>query len=251
MTARIAAIGIAAVAMACASAPVPRPATSTATPATATTLTEFQQDYIEALFFGTGPFTPANGFTCVRRNGWLGFPRGTTVAVVISRVVTADKRQAIEDAADQVADATAGAITATVTLTDDPNPLPAAHQVTSTTMDDPGTQGCRTGRGCTMFQMAAPAILRSSRAVQLLTVPPNNYSHDVIGHGVLGLCHIDGTAIGGFARSLMSDGRGRPGDLINIKLTDLDIAALRAVFGSTLHPGAARADFARVGLVRP
>lgn len=226
--------------------PIPPPA---ATPPAAP-LTEFQRDYIEALFFGTGAFAPANGFTCVRRNGWLGFPRGTTVAVIVSTVVTADKQHAIRDAAAQVQHATAGAISATFALTDDPNPVPAAQQVTSTTMDDPGTLGCRPGRGCTMFSMAAPAILRSSRAVQLLAVPPNNYSHDVIGHGVLGLCHIDGTAIGGFDRSLMSDGRGRPGDLINIKLTDLDLAALRAVYGSALHPGASPDDFRRAGLIR-
>lgn len=235
---------VAALTIACASLPA-------SPPVAPAPLTEFQRDYIEALFFGTGPFRPANGFMCARRHGWLGFPRGTTVAVVVSRVVTADKQHAIRDAAAQVEAATGGAVRTTFTLTDDPNPMPRAQQVTSTTMEDPGTQGCRPGRGCTMFQMASPAVLRSSRAVQLLKVPPNNYSHDVIGHGVLGLCHIDGTAIGGFDRSLMSDGRGKPGDLINIKLTDLDLTALRAVFASPLNPGATREDFVRAGLVRP
>ena len=248
--------------MTCASLPTSPPAAAAnAPPATVdhsaattsaanSTLTDFQRDYIEALYLGTGPLRPGNGFTCRRNNGWLGFPRGTTVTVVVSTAVSIDKRRAIEETAAQVMAATDGAIRTTVTLTEDPNPMPGAHQVTSTTIEDPGTQGCGTGRGCTMFQMAAPAILRSSRAVQLPKVPPNNYSHDVIGHGVLGLCHIDGPGIGGFHRSLMSDGRGQPGDLINIKLTDLDIGALRAVYASDLHPGASRADFVRAGLVR-
>jgi hypothetical protein len=60
-----------------------------------------------------------------------------------------------------------------------------------------------------MFGIAAPGILRSSRAVQLLNVTPHNSSHDVIGHRVLGLCHIDGPGISSFNRSLIG-GRPRP-----------------------------------------
>ena len=201
-------------------------------------------DAIEAFFMGSGLLTPSDGFpACPFINFWSGFPRGTAVTVRFSSTVSENVRQAIQQALEQVPQATNGAISAAIELTDDPNPIPKLNEVTLTFHPDPISQGCPFARGCIIHSFANPGVFLSSRAVQPANLPVNAYVHDVVGHGIMGMCHIDGNLIGGAQKSLMSGGPGVFSGDIAIQLTMLDIGASRVVYSSPLSPGATRDDF--------
>ncbi len=194
-----------------------------------------------ALFLGSGPLTPTDGnVACSRKGYWVGFPRGTTVTIRISRTVSEPIVAAIREALEDVPDATLGAIRTAVEFTDDPNPVPRRNEVTLTLHPDPVDQGCPYRRGCTMhsFEPRRPGVLVSSRVVQPAGMPLPAYVHDVVGHGVLGMCHIDGNLIHGAEKSLMSGGPRVFSGQIAIGLSALDRAAAQAVYGSPLEPGA-------------
>lgn len=201
-------------------------------------------DTIEALCLGTGELAPTDGIQVCPFNGfWSSFPRGTTVRVIISTTVSEDKREAIISALGQVPGATRGEIQVTFEITDDPNPIPGMNEVTSTTHPDPVSQGCFFDVGCTIHEFIEPGVLFSSRAVQPPDQTVNAYVHDVVGHGVLGLCHIDGDLIGGAQNSLMSGGPGVfSGDTAD-ELTMLDIDVLHTVYDSMAEPGDTDVDF--------
>jgi hypothetical protein len=208
------------------------------------------EDTVEALFLGSGPLIPTDGsVTCPSVGRWNGFPRGTTVRVIVSTTLSIDKQEAIREALKQVPEATNGAINTTFGLTNDPNPIPDTNQVTSTSHPNPASQGCPSDVGCTIHRFPQPGVFASSRAVQPPNQTPNAYAHDVVGHGILGMCHIDGTLIGGPQNSLMSGGPGVFSGDTAIKLTPLDIEASKNVYGSRLNPGATRDDFLREDLI--
>jgi hypothetical protein len=75
------------------------------------------------------------------------------------------------------------------------------------------------------------------------------YVHDAVGHGVLGLCHIDARLIGGPENSLMSAGPGSSPGSGASSLTGLDLEAISAVYGSGVNPGASRSTFLAARLV--
>ncbi len=219
-------------------------------PAASAQQTARTADAVEALFMGSGRLTPSDGFpACSFRNHWSGFPRGTAVTVRVSTTVSGNVRAAVQQALRQVPQATNGAIRAAFELTDDPNPMPNRNEVTLTFHPDPKSQGCPYKRGCTMHKFAKPGVIRSSRVVQPAGMPVNAYVHDVVGHGIMGMCHIDGNLIGGAGKSLMSGGPGVFSGQIAIRLTALDMAASREVYGSPLSPGASRRDFVRLRLI--
>jgi hypothetical protein len=201
-------------------------------------------DAIQALYFGAGPLTPTDGFAaCPYRPFWSGFPRGTAVTVRISTTVSDDVVEAIQEAVEQVPEATNGAIEAAIERTDDPDPIPGRNEVTLTFHPDPVSQGCPYKRGCIMHKFVRPGVFRSGRAVQPAGMPVNAYVHDVVGHGIMGMCHIDGNLISGPEKSLMSGGPGVFSGQIAIGLTPLDMAASRSMYGSRLGPGATRRAF--------
>lgn len=214
-------------------------------------LTDFERHYIEAIFLGSGPLTPADGLlACPSSRGtWSGFPRGTTVRLRISTTVSDDKRQAIARAAAQVAEATHDAVHVTVESTSDADPRPATNEATSTTHPSPSSQGCGSDSGCTIHGFVSPGVFRSSRAVQPQAQTANAYAHDIVGHGVMGMCHVDGALIGGPSRSLMSGGVNVFSGQTSLELSALDIAAARAVYATGLGPGATRDAFVRAGLI--
>src|SRR5262245_25964786 len=216
-----------------------------------TGMSPFMRDYIQAIFLGSGPLSPADGnYACPTFAGtWTGFPCGTVVSVRVSMSESTDKRQAIQNAAAQVSSATLAAIQTVFTLTDDPNPTPGPNEATSTSDPTPSTQGCPSDNGCTIHSFVSIGVLRSSRAVQPPIQTPNAFAHDIIGHGVMGMCHVDGHLIGGAALSLMSGGPNVFSGQIAVQLTALDIAAAQAVYGSGLNPGATKGDFLRAGLI--
>jgi hypothetical protein len=204
---------------------------------------------------GSGPLTLTDGsHACPLTDYWKGFPRGTTVKVRLSTTVSEKVREAIEQALRQVPEATNGAIDATLELTEDANPMPEQNEVTLTFHPDPLSQGCIFDRGCIIHGFESkdrPGIFRSGRAVQAADLPVNDYVHDVVGHGVIGMCHIDGRRICGPENSLMSRGAGVFSGETATELTPLDVAAAKAVYGSPLDPGATRDDFIKHRLIDP
>ena len=209
---------------------------------------------IEALFLGSGPLTPRDGQpACVFFPGfWTAYPRRTTVRVKVSTTVAPDARDAIQTAAAQVATATAGVVQATFEMVNEALPLPGPAEVTVTTHPDPVSQGCPTPVGCTIPTFAGGVgMLSGARSVLPPSQTPNAFAHDAIGHGVLGMCHVDGTLAGGPENSLMSGGPGVFSSQIARTLTDRDLRAAQAVYSSALSPGAQRAEFVTAGLVNP
>lgn len=217
-------------------------------------LSPFMRDYIEALFLGTGPLTPTDGVRgCPQGSGrWLGFPSGTNVQLLISSTVPQGSANALTEAAGTVPGASAGALSVTMGSTPDANPQPVPNQVTATTHPNPLSVGCGFAQGCTSFSFVpgTPLIL-SARAILATNQFSAAYVHDAIGHGVLGLCHVDGNVIGGARLSLMSFGPGVFSSALPLQLSDFDLLATRTVFNSGLNRGATRDDFLRIGLVNP
>ena len=217
-------------------------------------LTPFMRDYVEALFLGTGPLTPTDGVIgCPRSFGrWLGFPPGTSVQLIVSATVPQFGASALQIAATQVAGASAGSLSVVASTTADADPLPGPNQVTATMHANPISLGCGFPQGCTRFTFGAdPSQIVSARAILVTGQSAAAYAHDAIGHGVMGLCHVDGNLIGGPRLSLMSFGPGVFSDQLSQQLSTFDLIATKAVFSSGLRPGATRDDFLRVGLVNP
>jgi len=222
---------------------------------------EFAKSYIEALFLGTGPFVPQDNFSaCVTSRGqWAAFPRGTTVRVVASSTLDqgsdgVDTRMLIEAALATVAEATLGEIQTSFMITDDPDPLPGLNEATGTDHPSPQDTGCAFDRGCVHIEFTQPGsgIMISSRATLRESIQPADaFVHDIIGHGVMGMCHIDQELIGGNDKSLMAGGPGAFTGVIPDQLSALDIAAAQAVYESSLNPGATRAEFVEAGLINP
>jgi hypothetical protein len=217
------------------------------------------QDVIEALFLGTGRLVPRDGGTyCMAFRQWVAFPEGTRVRIRISTNVPATAQDAIHRAADDVATATGGQVTALVETTGDADPRPGPDEVTVARHPDPRSQGCTFNRGCTLSLIRA-GMLVWARVVlgPEMDRATAGYPHDAIGHGLLGACHIDGYLIGGADQSLMSGGPdvvscATPNErCIALGLTPLDQEAARAVYAAGLARGAHRAAFVAAGLVRP
>ncbi len=79
----------------------------------------------------------------------------------------------------------------------------------------------------------------------------NDYVHDVVGHGIIGMCHIDARRICGPENSLMSRGADVFSGETAAALTALDVAAAKAVYASKLDPDATRDDFIKHRLIDP
>ena len=211
------------------------------------------RDATEVLIFGTGglaPLDPQFG-ACPWFGYFTGFPRGTKVRVRVSRTVSSDKVQAIQAARRLVKNATLGEITTRFKRTENANPIPNRNTVTSTSHQSPSTQGCPTDNGCLIHGFRRAGVLKNGRAVQPPSQTPAAYSHDLIGHGVVGLCHIEGSRIGDPANSLMSAGTNVFSGDISPVLTEFDILVLERVYGSEVDPGDQRFDFVEAGLIRP
>ena len=138
------------------------------------------KDYVEALFLGTGRLTPTDGNHGCSATGWVrGFGRGTSVPLSVSTTVSSGKEAAIHGVANQVSQATAGALQVVVRQTTDPNPIPGENEATSTTHPSPASEGCGGNGGCTIHVFvsnASPGRFYSSRAVQPANQTPEAYA---------------------------------------------------------------------------
>ena len=214
-------------------------------------LTPFTRNYVESLMLGFGPLTPSEGtYGCPRLGRWSAYPAGTTVELVISQNVPSNAVTALNHAATAVNEVSAGQISIAISTTQDPNPLPGTNQVTVATSADPQSLGCGYPQGCTQLSFEPNAFpLRAARAILRTGQTPNAYVHDAIGHGTLGLCHVDGHLIGSPSASQMSYGVNIFSNQIAVELTGFDRTAALAVYGAGLPRGATRSDFLTAGLV--
>jgi hypothetical protein len=207
-------------------------------------------DFIDALFLGSGPLIPRDGITeCPLPGVWSGYSRGSTLRVRLSSRVPASVAEGLREAVRPVSDATAGSLAVTVETTSEADPEPGANEVTVTEQALPRAAGCGSNAGCVEYRFAGRGLLMGARVV----APPGRslgaYVHDVVGHAILGLCVVDARRIGGAENSLMSGGHGVGAGDGAPTLTGLDLEAIRAVFGSSLAPGASRSAFLAARLV--
>jgi hypothetical protein len=198
---------------------------------------------IDALFLGTGPLIPRDGSSdCPVQGIWSGYSRGTALRLRVSTRVSQTVIEGLGRAIAPIPEATAGSLTVTLETTDEADPQPGLNEVTVTELPLPRSAGCSSNSGCVDYRFAGRGLLMAARVVE----PPGRslaaYAYDAVGHGILGLCRIDARRIGGPEESLMAGG-GSP------VLTGLDLEALRAVFGSSLAPGANRSAFLAARLV--
>ncbi|WP_447968665.1 hypothetical protein [Nitrospira sp. M1] len=209
-------------------------------------INDHDRDVIEALIFGSGPLGAG---ACPTHERWTGFPRGSAINVIVSTTVSKDKRHQIRSTLKQITLATNGVITTSLHITEEHEPPTGDFRVISMTHPNPIFFGCVSNVGCTHHEWQTPGVLKSSRAVQPDDQTPQAYAHDVIGHGILGMCHIQANGIGGAHNSLMSGGLGVYSGQNSGRLTELDMMALQTVYASHLSPGATRNDFIEAGLI--
>lgn len=207
-------------------------------------------DVIDALVLGTGPYIPRDGSVdCPLQGFWSGYPRGSSVRLRVSSRVPGAVQAGLAAAIEPLSSATGGALTVVMTVVPDIDPPAGVNEVTVVEASLPRAAGCQSDAGCVQYRFAGRGLLMGARVV----APPGRsvsaYVHDVVGHGVLGLCHLDSGQIGGADASLMSAGFGVPPGSGAPALTALDLEAIRAVYASSLSPGAARSAFLAARLV--
>jgi hypothetical protein len=209
---------------------------------------------IESMLFGVGELAPTEeslpgfGNACSARNYWSGFPAGSDIAIIVSENLNAKQKVAIEQNVDSVGYLSQGHLHAHVVYTADSDPIPKRNEVTVTTGKPPAALGCLP-QGCTVYKFQTTGIVESARVILPSTQNPQAFAHDVIGHAIFGLCHIDGNKIGDPINSLMALGDGIYSHQIPDYLTAIDRFVVSTVFSSGLSPGSSRRDFYDVGLV--
>lgn len=226
------------------------------------------RDYIESLFLGGGPLVPSNGsYGCYSRTYHTRFRAGRTITVVISSSVPANKIPAIEQTMADIRTRTAGQLTINVTQSADPDPRPATNQDQVTIAVIPSTIQLCSGNegGCAIGEQTGTGTMFGVRIVvnPAIAATDAGFPHE-LSHALLGLCHVDGNAIGGGDMSLMGAGTNigaivarevfspRFGAVrLPGRLSDWDLAAVEAVFSAGIQPGMQRADFVARGLMRP
>ena len=207
-------------------------------------------DVVDALFLGAGPLIPRDATTeCPLQGFWSGYPRGATVRVRVSSRVPTSAQAGIGGAIGAVSGVTAGSVVIVQDVTPEFDPQPGVNEVTVAEVALPRAAGCSSDAGCVQYRFAGRGLLMSARIVEPRGQSVSAYVHDTVGHGVLGLCHIDARLIGGGENSLMSAGSGVSPGSGAATLTSLDLEAIRSVYASGVNPGAPRSTFLAARLV--
>jgi len=204
-------------------------------------------DVVDALFLGTGPLIPRDGSVdCPLQGFWSGYPRGASVRVRVSSRVPGAAQAGIAAGIGALTGATSSAILVNMEVTPETDPQPGVNEVTVAEAALPRAAGCSSDAGCVQYRFAGRGLLMSTRIVEPRAQSVSAYVHDTVGHGILGLCHIDARMIGGGENSLMSSGPPGSGAA---NLTGIDVEAIRSVYASGVNPGATRSTFLAARLV--
>src|SRR6185295_10062522 len=153
-----------------------------------------QANVIEALFLGEGPLSPSGAIGCRDTGVWTHFPHGSQVTAKLASSLSARERQVSESFLAEVPGMVFGGISLVVQSTPEADPIPASQEVTAATLPVPQIERiCRVGAGgCTQIVFAGFGIARSARTVSKHLFDGAIHAHE-LGHGVYGLCHVDGT----------------------------------------------------------
>jgi hypothetical protein len=199
------------------------------------------EDAIEALFLGSGPLAAGD---CLIPGMWMSYPRGATVALVLASTIDGTGQATLERAVADAQDAIAGRFRLVIERTAEVDPVPAMLQITSADVSAERVRSTCSpgGSGCVRVLARQGPLLDRVQAIQLLGSSQRLKVHE-FGHA-MGLCHILGDRV---PEAAMAD---PPGVTATGRFSEIERQALRAVYESSLEPGATRADFQRAGLVR-
>ena len=210
------------------------------------------RDFVEALLLGTGPYKSqidsGCGFgTCGVVNG---FARGVTVRGRAWSGFAGANLDAIRNVNSQLPSATDGAISASLDLTDDSRPTPAPNEITFGLI--PASGGCGGFEACVNVT-GTGGVIRTASAIFSAAFGADplrtaSFGHEV-GHGVLGMKHVNSDSIGGDQASIMAT---RPGGTINLpsSLTPLDLEALSFVYRAGLGAGSTLGQMRSAGVIK-
>jgi hypothetical protein len=196
---------------------------------------------IEALFLGSGRLAAGD---CLLPGVWASYPRGSTVTLVLSSTIYGPGAETLERAAGDIETTLSGRFRIAIEHSADTDPLPARLQITSADVPEARVRATCSpgGSGCVRILAREGPLLLSAQAIQRLGTSQRLKVHEL--GRALGLCHIQGEIVPAAA---MAD---PPGTEAEGRFSDLELEAFRAVYASSLEPGATRGDFIRAGLVR-
>ncbi|MDO8679696.1 MAG: fibronectin type III domain-containing protein [Acidobacteriota bacterium] len=225
---------------------------------------EDQRDVIEALFLSTGALRspdhqPICQFTSLFPDVVEGFSRGTTVTALLSNSLPEPHKQAAARLFDDMTAATMGSLQVMRNFSDDRNYMEAAFRrnefcgtnelvILDVADGQPfcGTLGCGGGR---LAPRATTALFQNAFVIaQRTDAVFGNSTEAVIAHELshaVGLCHIASPIMGEFTLMGTSAIRGVT------RLSSVELAAIRSVYGAGLGPGSTRQDLLSSGLVGP
>lgn len=202
-----------------------------------------RQDYIEALFLGTGSMSPANQSCPGGVGSWGGWRVGTTVVVKLSTTLSTGQRDAARAVLAEIESTVGQRLRFQIAETPDVRPRPAQQELTLTLSTDP-TVDC--GGGSTACVRPSSDASKAFTSVEGFLSATSNaplVRHE-LGHGILGFCHttLDGDA------SFLGMMAGAPAEPV---MPVADAEVLRLVYGAGLSAGSGREAFISAGLVRP
>jgi len=200
-------------------------------------------EVVDAIFFGSGPLAHPDR-DCPLDGRWAAYPRQSAVALVLASSVDAPAEQSLTRTVADLQQVIDGRFQLTIERTSQVEPMPRLNQITSADVSDAQIRAtCSPGAsGCTRLLFTIDGMLAGARCIQREGTSTRLKNHE-FGHAI-GLCHIDPTRI---PDALMAPTAGAlPQDRFSL----LELEAIRAVYASSLEPGATREDFRRAGLIR-
>ena len=222
------------------------------------TVVDFQ-NFIEALFLGTGPLeAPNDPLPCVNiapgvtRGVLHGFARGANVPVRVASALSGSVQNLLREQVATIPVATVGRLNTTFELSADPDPPQRDSEIVLAFSPDT-VRLCGNALACGQIPFLSLGLMRSAKFTYSPTIGDVPAVHEVA--HLLGMCHVSAELIGGrptnslMGRFAVLPTSGPPSH--DPRLTPWDIEALKAVYGSSLQPGAVRSDFVAAGLATP
>ncbi len=199
------------------------------------------REAVEALFLANGRMSPAGNNGCGAADRMRGFNAGTQVNVLVGAGVPEERVTTIREFLDRVPGYTNGRLSGVVTRVAADVPVASQNQI-SVSVGDPTSVGCDVSvTGC--FRAFVPTLSDGYSRAEIVVRAggsANVYRHE-FGHALIGLCHIDGNAVGGNT-ALMT-----PSAAADVSAVERTV--MRTVFESSVRSGNDRSAFVAAGLV--